>query len=285
MSAATATPAKGKVRPSGPVPAGEPSPGPLAPPEQPQPATPAPAPAPAPSGPEPSTGPADLVPERGLDTEPVRDEYPLSVHEAIAEVTRRVRHIAKDKQTTGGERFSFRGIDDVLVELHPLLGEVGLVLMPHRIVERERETRATRNGGTLNVAHVTVEYLLVGPDGTSLIGSACGEAGDSGDKGTQKALSQAYKSFALQTFSIPTQESARDEPDAVHEPAQPWSESQLTRARTAAEAGDAATGYDRLYAVRQQAQAEGLLDVPVDGTALRVLLDARRAQLDAGGTS
>jgi hypothetical protein len=211
-------------------------------------------------------------------------DYPLTVHEAIAEVTRQVSHIAKDRRTEGGERYNFRGIDDVLAALHPVLGDVGLVILPGRMVEHRRETRATRNGGTLNVALVRVRYKLIGPDGTKTSGEAWGEAGDAGDKATQKALSQAYKTFALQTFSIPTEESRRDDPDVTNEPGRPFTGEEVGRASNAWQAAKQADSLDALVGVRRR--AEHLLDVPVpmpeDGGSapLSVLFDRRRAELE-----
>jgi hypothetical protein len=213
-----------------------------------------------------------------------KDCYPLTVHEAIAEVTRRVTHISKEHQSTAGDRYWYRGIDDVLEALHPILGDVGLVIMPGEITSHRRETRTTAKGSTLNVAILDVRYRLIGPDGTKTWGASSGEAHDSGDKATQKALSQAYKSFALQTFSIPTQASADDDPDATGEDAAPPTQQQVERAAKAWEAAHFADSYERLAAIRQQAAAEGLLAVRVqqpNGDApLGVLFDRRRAELE-----
>jgi hypothetical protein len=208
----------------------------------------------------------------------------LSVGEAIAEVTKRIGAIEKAHTTEQGERYKYRGIDDVLAALHPLLGEVGLVLMPGRITAHRRETRTTSRGSTLNVAIVDVEYRLIGPDGSETTGASTGEAHDSGDKATQKALSQAYKTFALQTFSIPTEASADDEPDATNEPARPFTAEEQQRAAVAWRAAHDAPNLEALVGVRRRAAA--LLDVPLvlpgDGSLvpLSVLFDRRRAELE-----
>lgn len=213
-----------------------------------------------------------------------RDDYPLSVHEAIAEVTRRIGAVAKDgKADARAGGYSFRGIDQVLAALHPLLGDVGLLLLPGEIADHRRETRAT-SGAPLNVAILRVRYLLVGPDGSQLWGEAWGEGGDSGDKATQKAMSQAYKSFALQTFSIPTEESQRDEPDASNEPGRPFSADEVGRASNAWQAAQQAGTIAQLGDVRHRALA--LLQVPVpmpqEGgpVPLGILFDRRRSELE-----
>lgn len=224
----------------------------------------------------------DRSPEEDWDADQ-RDDRPLTVWEAVAEITRSVDPIAKDRTATQGASYKYRGIDDVFAAVHPLLGEVGLLIFPGEVVESRFETRATGSGGTLNVARLRVRYTVVGPDGSWLPGEAWGEGGDSGDKATQKAHSQSYKSFVLQLFSIPTEDSSRDEPDATNPPARPFTAEEIQRATTAARAGEDAGTVEDLAGVRRRALH--LLDVPVpleDGgiMPLGLLFDARRARLE-----
>lgn len=273
------------------TPAGNPAPTPV----EDVPAPPAPAPEPdAPPEPSPPVTRAELSGAVAAlvreELEGGRERWPLSVGEAIAEVTRRVGVIAKDRQASQGGSYKYRGIDDVLEALHPILGDVGLVLLPGEVRDARFETRATASGGTLNVARLLVRYRLLGPDGTETFGEAWGEGGDSGDKATQKAHSQSYKSFALQTFSIPTEQSSADEPDATNPASRPYSAEERQRAQNAWVAALAAASVADLANVRQRALH--LLDVPIIGAedALAPLswhFDRRRAELDAaaGGAS
>lgn len=217
-----------------------------------------------------------------------RDDYPLTVHEAIAEVTRRIGAIEKTGRSTEGYRF--RGIDQALAALHPLLGDVGLVIVPGAVVREQWETRATAKGGTLNVARLLVRYTFVGPDGTRLRAAAWGEGADSGDKATQKAHSQSYKTLVFQTFTIPTETSEEDEPDATNEPARPFTAEEVERAGYALRAADEATDLDTLAGIRRRALH--LLAVPVQGPGHDVAplswwFDQYRAGLEnpAGGAS
>lgn len=211
------------------------------------------------------------------------DDRPLTVWEAIAEVTRQIGAVEKTgtaDQRSGG--YKFRGIDGVLAALHPILGEVGLVLLPGEVVESVWETRAT-SGANLNVARLRVRYSLVGPDGSMMTGEAWGEGGDTGDKATQKAHSQSYKSFAIQTFSIPTEESAADEPDATNPPSRPFTAEEVEAATRAWEAASEATTVEKLAQVR--ARAVRRLNVPVrmldeSLVPLSVLFDQRRTELE-----
>lgn len=281
-----------------PEPAGEPAPSPVE--DRPEPAG---EPAPRPAGP-PMPDPVSWDGERlvrwagdeGAPWVPLVEPRPLlSVHAAVAEVTRRVGHISKDRQATSGGTYKYRGIDDVLEALHPLLGEVGLLILPAGVDEAVWETRATAGGGTLNVARIKVRYLLVGPDGSTLPAEVWGEGGDSGDKATQKAHSQSYKTMALQVFSIPTEQSAADEPDATNPPSRPFTADEQQRAVTAYTAGTEAGTLEQLSTVRARAVRGNLLAVPVrmaddSLTPLGILFDGLRARLEqdasaAGGGS
>jgi hypothetical protein len=210
-----------------------------------------------------------------------QEDYPLTVHEAITEVTRRIGAIEKTGRSTEGYRF--RGIDQALAALHPILGDVGLVIIPGKVIREQWETRATAKGGTLNVARLLVSYTFVGPDGTKLRASAWGEGADSGDKATQKAHSQSYKTLVFQAFTIPTETSAEDEPDATNPPARPFTPEERERAARAYEAALDADTLEKLVGVRHRAAA--LLDVPVlmaDGRLfpLTLLFDSRREALE-----
>ena len=113
--------------------------------------------------------------------------------------------------------FSFRGIDDVLNTLNPILAKNNLVMLP-RVLDRHQEERTTAKGGALFYTFVKVEYDLVcAIDGSLHTVCAYGEAMDSGDKSTNKAMSAAFKYAAFQAFCIPT-EGDNDADSTTHEP-------------------------------------------------------------------
>jgi hypothetical protein len=113
--------------------------------------------------------------------------------------------------------FKFRGIDDVLNTIAGLLAKNNLVIVP-QVVERNVQERTTPKGTKLYSVTVKVDYMLVSAvDATSIKATAYGEAMDSGDKATNKAMSAAYKYMAIQTFCIPT-EGDNDADATTHEP-------------------------------------------------------------------
>jgi len=137
----------------------------------------------------------------------------MKVYAAIGAVSAAMSHsgISKARKNTQ-QGYNFRGIDDVLNALSTALVEAGLVILP-RCVERVVVERETKSGGALFNVTCHVEFDLVSTeDGSKHTVSTYGEAMDSADKATNKAMSAAYKYLALLVFCIPTE--ATPETDA-----------------------------------------------------------------------
>ena len=109
--------------------------------------------------------------------------------------------------------YKFRGIDDVLNALSAALVAAGLVILP-RCTDRVVVERTTAKGGALFNVTCRVEFDLVSTEDGS-VHTVCtyGEAMDSADKATNKAMSAAYKYLALLVFCIPTEASADTDAD------------------------------------------------------------------------
>lgn len=113
--------------------------------------------------------------------------------------------IVKDKRNSQGAGYNFRGIDDVYNAIAPLLAKHGLCILP-RVLARECVERTSKQGGALFYITVEAEFDFVSAeDGTKHTVKTFGEAMDSGDKATNKAMSAAYKYACFQAFSIPTE--------------------------------------------------------------------------------
>lgn len=114
--------------------------------------------------------------------------------------------------------YAFRGIDDVYAALAPHLAANGLCILP-RVTARETIERQTKAGGTLFYTSLTVEFDFVAvADGSKHTVCTIGEAMDSGDKSSNKAMSAAYKYACFLAFAIPT-EGDNDADAVTHEPA------------------------------------------------------------------
>lgn len=130
----------------------------------------------------------------------------MSVYKAINKVQEALSQagISKDRRNQQ-QGYNFRGIDDVYNVLSPLLAKHGLCILP-RMLARQCEERQTAKGGTLFYVTVEAEFDFVcAEDGSKHTVKTFGEAMDSGDKATNKAMSAAYKYAAFQAFAIPTE--------------------------------------------------------------------------------
>lgn len=131
-----------------------------------------------------------------------------TVQEAWAAVMADVQGLGKNHAVTSGPaRFNFRGVDDVMNAVGPVLRKHGVSVVP-TAVTHSPENVTTRNGAVMRNVTVFVQYAINGPAGDTMPGAAAGEAADSGDKATPKAMSVAFRTFLLQALCLPT-----DEPD------------------------------------------------------------------------
>ena len=128
-----------------------------------------------------------------------------NVYTAIAAVTAAISKIGVGKNNKNtAQNYAFRGIDDVFNALSPLLAANKLCILP-RALSRSVTVQQSGAGKSLNFVTVEVAFDFVsGVDGSMHTVVMYGEAMDSADKATNKALSAAYKYAAMQAFCIPT---------------------------------------------------------------------------------
>lgn len=143
----------------------------------------------------------------------------MKVYQAIGAVSQAMSAQGISKaRNNASQGYKFRGIDDVLNALSGALVAAGLVILP-RCTERTVAERQTAKGGALFNVVCRVEFDLVSTeDGSKHTVCTYGEAMDSADKATNKAMSAAYKYLALLVFCIPTEASADTDADfSTHE--------------------------------------------------------------------
>jgi hypothetical protein len=132
-------------------------------------------------------------------------ENKLPIAQALSEVMKAVGAIAKkDKNTAQG--FNFRGIDSVVNAVSPALQKFGVVVVPS-VEEYDYQTvEIGRNRTAMGHVRVKVTYTFIGVNGDAIKATVVGEAMDSGDKATAKAMSVAFRTALLQSLSLPTDE-------------------------------------------------------------------------------
>ena len=150
------------------------------------------------------------------------------VYQAISAVMAdlAVEGIGKDRKNEQ-QNYKFRGIDDVYNALSSTLAKNGLLMLP-RVLSRDVVERVSAKGSVLFYVTVEAEFdLVASEDGSTHTIKTYGEAMDSGDKATNKAMSAAYKYAAMQAFCIPTE--GDNDADATTHVVQPRQGPTVTR--------------------------------------------------------
>lgn len=152
-------------------------------------------------------------------TEPTTPQVYKAISAVMAELSKEGISKSRRSGDGGGPKFQFRGIDDVYNALAPILADNGLMILP-RMMDRNVTERTTKNGGAMFYTVVEAEFDLVSAeDGSKHTIRTFGEAMDSSDKSTNKAMSAAFKYAAVQAFCIPTE--GDNDADAVTHEVQP----------------------------------------------------------------
>ena len=137
------------------------------------------------------------------------------IYKAIANVMAEITPIAKGKLNKQ-QGFNYRGVDDVMNELSPILAKHRVFIYPE-VISKEREERQSRSGGNNIYSILTIKYHFATDDGSEVTSIVIGEGMDSGDKASNKALAAAFKYVCLQMFCIPTEDGLED-PDKTTPP-------------------------------------------------------------------
>ena len=128
----------------------------------------------------------------------------MKIYQAITAAMKDIDAIGKNKKNLQ-QGYSFRGIDDAYNALHGILAKHGIFTVP-QVLGKQSEERKTAKGGTLIFRIIDIKYIFYADDGSCVEAVVVGEAMDSGDKASNKAMSTAHKYALLQVFAIPTED-------------------------------------------------------------------------------
>lgn len=135
------------------------------------------------------------------------ESQPKEIYKAIIAVTEdliKEGGIGKNR-VNDQQHFKFRGIEDIQNTLAPLLVKHRLCIVP-TFVNRKTDQYESKAGGKIFSTVVEGVFdLICAVDGSSVQVTIPGEAMDTGDKSTNKAMSMAMKYAAILTFCIPTE--------------------------------------------------------------------------------
>lgn len=124
------------------------------------------------------------------------------IYQAMAAILEAMPAVGKDSQNTG-LNFKFRSVDAIVNELNVHLGKQGVFVLPE-VEDVKVEPKAKGYA-----AVVTVAYIFMADDGSSVRAVSVGEGHDFADKAVSKAMTMAYKTCLGQVFAIATE----DDPD------------------------------------------------------------------------
>lgn len=133
-----------------------------------------------------------------------------NIFEAIPLIIADIGAVGKDKKNQQ-QGFMYRGIDDVMNAISPVIAKYGVFVVPE-ILEESRNERATKSGGINFIVYLRIKFTFFASDGSSISAVTIGEAMDTADKGSNKAMAIAFKYACFQVFCIPTEE--MKDPDA-----------------------------------------------------------------------
>ena len=192
------------------------------------------------------------------------------IYKAIPAIMEEIGHIGKDKKNQQ-QGFMFRGIDQVMNTMKPLLAKHGVFVLPV-VTKTTREERLTKSGGTLIYTMHTVDFHFIADDGSEVVATIVGEGMDSADKSSNKAMAVAFKYACFQVFCIPTEEMANDDPDNYTVDASKPSDAQLK------------TYIDNCETVEEFKTMKANWGVYISGNAeLSAYANARYAEIKKGG--
>lgn len=132
------------------------------------------------------------------------------IHKKLIEVEKRLSEIGIGKDSFNDHaKFKYRGIDNLLNTIGPILSQVGVVATPS-VVKIERGSYTTKSNAKWQQVEVTITYTFFAEDGSSVSATVIGEGTDQQDKAVAKAMTAAYKAVMVQTFAIPIVGTAED---------------------------------------------------------------------------
>jgi hypothetical protein len=208
-----------------------------------------------------------------------------AILKAMHAVMSEVGAIEKGRTNTG-QNYKFRGVDDVLKVLQPLFIK-HKILCTQEVLESSYATLQSAKGGTLIYARMRVKHTYRSVEDESCVECVtAGEAMDSGDKASNKAMATSLKYAHFYSFTIPTEEpidSENESPElAPPKPAQRTAASRPTVPQPGTRnLPNVFPNYGRSKGAPIAGASKGDLDFYRNG-AMRTLNDANKARFHEG---
>ena len=138
------------------------------------------------------------------------DKSEMNIYQKLQYIHSKVAYIKKSQKAT---QYTYAGSSDVLGQIHGLMDEVHLLLMPE-VVEQTLTDSTDKRGTTVYMTELVIDYEWINADKPEerftkrFYAQGIDRAGE---KGVGKALTYGEKYYLLKTFQIATD---NDDPDA-----------------------------------------------------------------------
>lgn len=200
---------------------------------------------------------------------------PTTVYQAMNNVQLALKAGIAKQGTNKYDNYNFRGIDQILNVLGPILADQGLLATP-TVEERIERVYESKNGGAMLHVTLRVRYTFVSvadPSPTHDV-TVYAEGSDRSDKATNKAMSAAYKYAMIQAFAIPVEgepdadaetplmQSPQAEAASIASQAKPRGARRQSQAKAEESATDGGLTQEEVEELRIQVIAAGLEDNP-----------------------
>lgn len=150
---------------------------------------------------------------------------------SVKQIQSAITGVMKDISATGiakrlrnqSQGYNFRGIEDAMNELSPVLIKHGVIVTPKysELSITERIKGDPKEGKGMRFCTLKGTFTFEAADGSNVVNECYGEAMDSGDKAVVKAQSVAFRTALFQQFVVPTvamdPESSEQDDDATDE--------------------------------------------------------------------
>jgi hypothetical protein len=167
----------------------------------------------------------------------------MTIFTKMAAILRDFPVVSKDQKHGGfGESYNYRGIDDALAALHPLLAKHGVFMALTDLEPEYHDAGTTKAGKTLVRCVLTGKCRFIADDGSFVDVAFVGEGVDGGDKALMKSQANGLKYVVWYSFCVPTlekkdSEAFEDEDVAKAAPA-PMRAKRVTKAPTSSSLDD-----------------------------------------------
>lgn len=122
------------------------------------------------------------------------------IYQLIPKAMKEIGAIGKNG-TNAHQKYKFRSIDDMYNKIQPVLADLGICFIP-QILDTKEESFDNKNNTRSIRVKLRVKYTIYADDSSSIESITEGEAIDTSDKATNKALTAAFKYMLIQVFCI-----------------------------------------------------------------------------------